>query len=68
MVTKFERIGPELQRYDVFLDQLGETARANLCWRTAEKIYGGNKNKVNGENRLQVPAWQELIESIPGVD
>lgn len=39
MVTKFERIGPELQRYDVFLDQLSEKARENVCWKTAERIY-----------------------------
>ena len=61
MVTKFERIGPELQRYDVFLDQLSETARANLCWRTAEKIYGGNKNKVSGDLQMNVPAWQDIL-------
>ena len=65
MVTKFERIGPELQRYDVFLDQLSETARANLCWRTAETIYGGNKGKVKAENRLKVPDWQEIIKTTP---
>jgi predicted TIM-barrel fold metal-dependent hydrolase len=46
LVTKFERMGPELQRYDVFLDQLSETARENVCWRTAERVYGGNKGKV----------------------
>lgn len=57
LVTKFERLGPELQRYDVFLDQLSDTARENLCWRTAEKIYGGNKGKVRAENQRPVPAW-----------
>ncbi len=46
MVTKFERIGPELQRYDVFLDQLSETARANICWHTPERVYSRNKGKV----------------------
>jgi len=40
LVTKFERLGPELQRYDVFLDELSETARANVCWNTAERVYG----------------------------
>jgi hypothetical protein len=43
LVTKFERLGPELQRYDVFLDQLSETARANVCWNTAEWVYGRKK-------------------------
>lgn len=43
LVTRFERLGPELQRYDVFLDQLGDDARANLCWRTAERIYGARR-------------------------
>jgi hypothetical protein len=47
LVTKFERMGPEMQRYDVFLDQLSETARANVCWHTAERVYGGNKGKVH---------------------
>jgi len=40
LVTRFERLGPELQRYDPFLDQLTETARANVCWKTAERVYG----------------------------
>lgn len=46
LVTRFERLGPELHRYDVFLDQLSETARANVCWHTAERVYGGNRGKV----------------------
>ncbi len=24
----------------------GETAQANICWNTAEKVYGGNKGNV----------------------
>jgi hypothetical protein len=40
LVTRFERMGIELQRYDVFLDQLSEDARENICFRTAEHIYG----------------------------
>lgn len=40
LVTRFERLGPELQRYDVFLDELSEQARANVCWCTAERTYG----------------------------
>lgn len=48
LVTRFERMGPELHRYDVFLDELSEEARANLCWRTAERVYGANKGKVRG--------------------
>ena len=39
LVTKFERLGPELHRYDVFLDQLSDTARANICWHTPERVY-----------------------------
>jgi hypothetical protein len=57
LVTRFERLGPELYRYDVFLDQLGENARADLCWRTAENLYGGNKGKVQAHPVIQVPAW-----------
>ncbi|MHB0857884.1 MAG: amidohydrolase family protein [Anaerolineae bacterium] len=40
LVTRFERLGPELQRYDAFLDQLSPEARADLCGRTAERVYG----------------------------
>lgn len=46
LVANFERLGPELQRYDVFLDCLSERARTDVCWRTAERIYGSNKGKV----------------------
>jgi len=46
LVTRFERLGPELQRYDAFLDQLSATARANVCWHTAERVYGQNKGRV----------------------
>ncbi|MGD9495717.1 MAG: amidohydrolase family protein [Armatimonadota bacterium] len=46
LVTRFERMGPELARYDVFLDELSEPARADICWHTAERVYGGNKGKV----------------------
>jgi predicted TIM-barrel fold metal-dependent hydrolase len=46
LVTRFERLGPEMQRYDVFLDQLSEEARANVCWHTAERVYGTNKGRV----------------------
>ncbi|MBI5301604.1 MAG: amidohydrolase [Chloroflexi bacterium] len=60
LVTKFERLGPELQRYDVFLDQLTETARANVCWHTAERIYGGNKGKVKQKKIQPAPAWQAI--------
>jgi hypothetical protein len=58
LVTRFERLGPELQRYDVFLDQLSETARANLCRNTAEKLYGSNKGKVKNKPALAVPEWK----------
>ena len=57
LVTKFERLGPELRRYDPFLDQLSEKARADLCWRTAEKLYGGNKNRVKTQSVVKVPEW-----------
>ncbi|NLO05099.1 MAG: amidohydrolase [candidate division WS1 bacterium] len=46
LVTRFERLGPELHRYDVFLDQLSEEARANLCRDTADRVYGGNREQI----------------------
>ena len=60
LVTKFERMGPELARYDVFLDRLSDKARGDICWRTAEKLYGGNKGKVKAEQAVQVPAWEKI--------
>jgi predicted TIM-barrel fold metal-dependent hydrolase len=67
LVTRFERLGPELQRYDVFLDQLSETARANLCWHTAERIYGGNKGKVAAMQRRTPPAWERIQAPAAGI-
>lgn len=60
LVTRFERLGPELQRYDVFLDELSETARADLCWHTAERLYGGNKGKVAARQRYTAPDWERV--------
>ena len=57
LVTKFERLGPELQRYDVFLDELSETARANVCYLRAERIYGDNKGKIARVTPRPIPAW-----------
>ena len=62
LVTKFEGLGPELQRYDVFLDQLSETARENLCWKTVERIYGDNKGKVEHVKRRVAPEWSEIMQ------
>ncbi|MFX1293243.1 MAG: amidohydrolase family protein [Promethearchaeota archaeon] len=45
LVTRFERMGPELKRYDVFLDQLSEKSRENICWKTAERIYNRKNRK-----------------------
>ena len=60
MVTRFERLGPEMARYDPFLDQLSETARLNLCQRTAENIYGNNKGKVQQTHKNQIPEWSKI--------
>jgi hypothetical protein len=60
LVTRFERLGPELQRYDVFLDRLSETARANLCWETPRRIYRGNKGKVQRGERRVPPTWDSV--------
>ena len=40
LVTRFERIGIELNRYDVFLENLSEQAIADVCRNTAEHLYG----------------------------
>lgn len=39
LVTRFERMGLELSRYEVFLDELSPKARYDVCRNTAEKIY-----------------------------
>jgi hypothetical protein len=46
LVTRFERLGIELSRYDVFLDELSDHARANVCVNTAERIYGMHQSGV----------------------
>lgn len=61
LVTRFERLGPELQRYDVFLDALSETARADVCWRTAERLYGSNRGKVGLRVPAPVPDWSRIV-------
>ena len=64
MVTRFERVGPELQRYDVFLDQLSETARANLCWNTAERLYGRNKGRVRLNQTRKALGWERVLAAV----
>lgn len=66
LVTRFERMGPELQRYDVFLDALSEGARADLCWRTAEKLYGGNKGRLARPKAMEAPEWESLRQPSVG--
>jgi hypothetical protein len=61
LVTRFERLGPEMHRYDAFLDQLSDTARANVCRHTAERIYGGNKGKVKKRPAIKTPDWSDVI-------
>jgi hypothetical protein len=52
-----------MQRYDVFLDQLSETARTNICWNTAERIYGQNKGKMGNTSGVKPPAWEQVLEA-----
>jgi predicted TIM-barrel fold metal-dependent hydrolase len=66
LVTRFERLGPELQRYDPFLDQLSESARANICYHTADRVYGGNKGKVKGHKQAEIPAWSTVLAASEG--
>ena len=40
LVTRFERLGIELHRYDVFLENLSAQAIADVCRNTAEHLYG----------------------------
>lgn len=55
LVAKFERLGPELQRYDVFLERLSDTARENLCRLTAERVYG--RRDTGAGRGAHVPPW-----------
>ena len=48
LVTRFERLGPEMHRYDVFLDELSEAARASIRWHTAERVYAGRRGTEHG--------------------
>jgi hypothetical protein len=60
LVTRFERLGPELQRYDVFLDQLSERALRDVCWNTAERLYGRRKGAVREVQARPAPSWSEI--------
>jgi hypothetical protein len=62
LVCSFERLGPELARYDVFLDRLSPAARANVCWHTAQRLYGSNKGKVRRR-----PATASAVHPAPAL-
>jgi hypothetical protein len=47
LVTRFERLGLEMSRYEIFLDVLSSNARDNICYHTAEKIYNTRKPIAN---------------------
>jgi hypothetical protein len=64
-MTRFERVGAELQRYAVLLDRLSEAARADVCWHTAERTYGDNKGKVSAARRHVTPAWERIWTPTP---
>jgi hypothetical protein len=45
----------------VFLDQLSETARANLRWNIAERLYGNNKGRVKLDQSCKAPDWERVL-------
>jgi hypothetical protein len=57
-VTRFERLAPELQRYDAFLEQLipGARARRLLAHRRAD--YGGTLGVHAGRPAAPYPLAQ----------
>lgn len=55
MVTRFERIGPELHRYDAFLRELSERTRRLLCSGNAERIFEGSARGATGGARPATP-------------
>jgi len=39
VVNRFEYLPATIQKYDVFLDALSESARENVVWKTAFRLY-----------------------------
>ena len=64
LVNAFEHLGPTLERYDPFLDRLSEEARANICWRTAEQLYGQDKRAAEPRH---IPVWGKDIPLVNDV-
>lgn len=55
LVARFERLGPELERYDVFLERLSEGAGENLRRATAERVYG--RRDAARRAACEIPGW-----------
>lgn len=57
VIGNFHKLGVTNARYDIFLDQLSDTARENICINNAKKLYGGAKNRVEAGKKLALPKW-----------
>lgn len=64
LVAKFERLGPELQRYDAFLERLSDGAREALCRGTATRIYGPGEQPHR--RPAEVPPWPPVADGPRG--
>ncbi len=62
LVNKFERFGPEMQRYDPFLDNLTESTRIAICNDNAERIYRMDSKALLDAERPRLPAWDAVVE------
>jgi hypothetical protein len=61
LVAKFERYGPEMQRYDTFLDNLTESTRIAICTKNAERIYR-TESSAPDVQQPRLPEWNAVVE------
>jgi predicted TIM-barrel fold metal-dependent hydrolase len=61
LVTNFERLGPEMQRYDSFLDELSAPTRRAICTENAERVYGAAHCPGLESVPPSLPSWAEAV-------
>ena len=62
LVTRFERLGPEMQRHDPFLDCLSDTTREAICCKNVERIYRMTDSVQRAPEVPKLPRWEAVVE------
>jgi hypothetical protein len=67
LVTKFERLGPEMQRHDPFLESLTEPTRRAICRENAERMYRAACDVDRETSLPRLPPWNTVLR-LTGAD